>query len=35
MLHTRNNAGFFNGTVVEGVVAYKLGLERASGTASA
>jgi hypothetical protein len=30
MLHTRNNPGFFKGTVVEQAVADELGLERAS-----
>ena len=35
MLHTRNNPGFFNGTVVEQEVADELGLEKASRTASA
>ena len=35
MLHTRNNTGFFKGTVVEQAVADELGLESASRTASA
>ena len=35
MLHTRNNPGFFKGTVVEQEVADELGLEKASRTASA
>jgi hypothetical protein len=35
MLHTRNNPGFFKGTVVEQAVADELGLERASPAATA
>jgi hypothetical protein len=35
MLHTRNNPGFFKGTVVEREVAEELGREKASRTASA
>ena len=35
MLHTRNNSGFFKGTVVEGAVADELDLERASPAATA
>ena len=35
MLHTRNNPGFFKGTVVEQAVADELGLKRASPTATA
>jgi len=35
MLHTRNNPGFFKGTVVEQAVADELGLERASPAANA
>jgi hypothetical protein len=35
MLHTRNNPGFFKGTVVEQAVADELGLERASPAAIA
>ena len=35
MLHTRNNTGFFKGTVVEQAVADELGLERASPAATA
>jgi hypothetical protein len=35
MLHTRNNPGFFKGTVVEQAVTDELGLERTSRTASA
>jgi hypothetical protein len=35
MLHTRNNPGFFKGTVVEQAVAAELGLERASPAATA
>jgi hypothetical protein len=35
MLHTRNNTGFFKGTVVEQAVADELGLERASHAATA
>ena len=35
MLHTRNNPGFFNGTVVEQAIADELGLERVSRTAGA
>ena len=35
MLQTRNNPGFFKGTVVKQAVADELGLERASRTASA
>ena len=34
-LHTRNNPGFFKGTVVEQAVADELGLERASPAATA
>jgi hypothetical protein len=33
MLHTRNNPGFFKGTVVEQAVADELGLERSSPAA--
>jgi hypothetical protein len=35
MLHTRNNPGFFKGTVVEQAVTDELGLERASPAAIA
>jgi len=35
MLHTRNNPGFFKGTVVEQAVGDELGLERASPAATA
>jgi hypothetical protein len=35
MLHTRNNTGFFKGTVVEHAAADELGLERASPAATA
>ena len=35
MLHTRNNPGFFKGTVVEEAVADELGLERPSPAATA
>ena len=35
MLHTRNNPGFFKGTVVEQAVADALGQERASPAATA
>jgi hypothetical protein len=35
MLHTRNNRGFFKGTVVERAVADELGLKRASPVATA
>jgi len=35
MLHTRNNPGFFKGTVVGQAVADELGLERASPAATA
>jgi hypothetical protein len=35
MLHTRNNPGFFKGTVVEQAVAGELGLESASLAAPA
>jgi hypothetical protein len=35
MLHTRNNPGFFKGTVVEQAVADELGLKRASPAATA
>jgi hypothetical protein len=35
MLHTRNNPGFFKGTVVEQAVTAELGLERASPAAIA
>jgi hypothetical protein len=35
MLHTRNNPGFFKGTVVEQAVADELGLERTSPAATA
>jgi hypothetical protein len=35
MLHTRNNPGFFKGTVVEQVVANELGLEKGSPAATA
>jgi len=35
MLHTRNNTGFFKGSVVEQAVADELGLERASPAATA
>jgi hypothetical protein len=35
VLHTRNNPGFFKGTVVEQAVADELGLERASPAATA
>ena len=35
MLHTHNNPGFFQGTVVEQAVAGELGLERASPAATA
>jgi len=31
MLHTRNNPGFFKGTVVEQAVADELGLEKHRG----
>ena len=34
MLHTRNNPGFFKGTVVEQAVADELGLERAAPAAN-
>ena len=34
MLHTRNNPGFFKGTVVEQTVADELGLERAAPAAN-
>jgi hypothetical protein len=34
MLHTRNNPGFFKGTVVEGAVADEWGLEIASPAAT-
>ena len=34
-LHTRNNPGFFKGTVVEQAVADELGLEKASPAATA
>ena len=35
MLHTRNNLGFFKGTVVEQAIPDELGLERASPAAIA
>jgi hypothetical protein len=35
MLHTRNNPGFFESTVVEQAVADELGLEKASPAATA
>jgi len=35
MLHTRNNPGFFKGTVVEQAVADELALEKASPAATA
>ena len=34
MLHTRNNPGFFKGTIVEQAVADELGVERASPAAN-
>jgi hypothetical protein len=34
MLHTRNNPGFFKGTIVEQAVADELGMERASPAAN-
>ena len=35
MLHTRNNPGYFKGTVVDQAIADELGLERASPAATA